>query len=160
MLLLLNKKRAPMDFPTLNRHRRDSTRSGKKENRISRNPFSTKLRFEPLEDRRLLATFLETGSTLMLALASQRASGHRESRRFLHVFFGRYGNVGWGGQLRGRPAKMARPHCRLHPPDSPLSAAFRSSIAAPARRFVSRTAGQTPTRIIFPSSWTREERKV
>ncbi len=59
-----------MGFQALNRRRGGRTRYCKKENRITRNPFSTKLRFELLEDRRLLATFLETGSTLMLALAT------------------------------------------------------------------------------------------
>jgi hypothetical protein len=42
-------------FLALNRRRGGRARSGKKENKISRNPFSTKLRFEPLEDRRLLS---------------------------------------------------------------------------------------------------------
>jgi uncharacterized membrane protein YqhA len=44
-----------MGFTALNRHRGGRARSGKKENKIARNSFSTKLRFESLEDRRLLS---------------------------------------------------------------------------------------------------------
>ncbi len=64
-----------MGFLALNRRRGVRARSGRKQDKISRNSFSTKLRFEHLEDRRLLATFLETGSTLMIALATNEQVG-------------------------------------------------------------------------------------
>ncbi len=63
-----------MGFLALNR-RRGIGQDRAKKKKITRNPFSTKLRFEHLEDRRLLATFLETGSTLMLELATNEQLG-------------------------------------------------------------------------------------
>ncbi len=143
-----------MGFLALNRRRGGRARSGKKENKIARNPFSTKLRFEPLEDRRLLAAFLETGSTLMLTLATNEQLGIVSHGTAYTFSLGDTGT--WAGadsaratSHNGTPALLVTPAGR---------AAF-SSIAiidsGPGASVRFEDSGRTHTRIVFPSSWTK-----